>query len=157
MDSDRVAVMSAGQLVEFDSPSKLLENPVSHFSQLVNGWNFRPLFHITYESIYSEIIKIIVNILGIFFFRIFFRIHQRFSLHFFYRANHELLQQAISKIRCNRKLVFRMDVEVFSIDRSHSILSLCWWINHVTRIVRVLTFPTIVYSIQSIFMILQFF
>jgi len=37
MDSDRVAVMSAGQLIEFDSPSKLLENPVSHFSQLVNG------------------------------------------------------------------------------------------------------------------------
>ncbi|EFX82733.1 ABC protein, subfamily ABCC [Daphnia pulex] len=37
MDSDRVAVMSAGQLVEFDSPSKLLENPVSHFYQLVNG------------------------------------------------------------------------------------------------------------------------
>lgn len=37
MDSDRVAVMSAGQLIEFASPSKLLENPVSHFSQLVNG------------------------------------------------------------------------------------------------------------------------
>nr|QBM06364.1 ATP-binding cassette sub-family C member 7 [Daphnia magna] len=37
MDSDQVAVMSAGQLIEFDSPSKLLENPVSHFSQLVNG------------------------------------------------------------------------------------------------------------------------
>lgn len=36
MDSDRVAVMSAGQLIEFDPPSKLLENPTSHFSQLVN-------------------------------------------------------------------------------------------------------------------------
>lgn len=37
MDSDRVAVMSGGQLVEFDAPSRLLENPLSNFSQLVNG------------------------------------------------------------------------------------------------------------------------
>ena len=36
MDCDRVAVMSGGQLVEFDSPAKLLQNPSSHFSQLVN-------------------------------------------------------------------------------------------------------------------------
>lgn len=36
MDSDRVAVMSGGQLVEFDTPSRLLENSMSHFSQLVN-------------------------------------------------------------------------------------------------------------------------
>lgn len=36
MDSDRVAVMSGGQLVEFDVPAKLLENPSSHFSHLVN-------------------------------------------------------------------------------------------------------------------------
>ena len=37
MDSDRVVVMSGGQLVEFDTPSKLLENPNTSFSQLVNG------------------------------------------------------------------------------------------------------------------------
>lgn len=36
MDSDRVAVMSGGQLVELDPPAKLLENPGSQFSLLVN-------------------------------------------------------------------------------------------------------------------------
>ena len=36
MDCDRVAVMSGGQIVEFDSPSKLLQNSSSYFSQLVN-------------------------------------------------------------------------------------------------------------------------
>lgn len=36
MDSDRVMVMSNGQLVEFDTPARLLENSVSQFSQLVN-------------------------------------------------------------------------------------------------------------------------
>ena len=36
MDSDRVIVMSAGQIVECDTPSKLLENTASHFYKLVN-------------------------------------------------------------------------------------------------------------------------
>lgn len=37
MDSDRVIVMSAGQIVECDTPSKLLENSASQFYKLVNS------------------------------------------------------------------------------------------------------------------------
>ncbi|KAI5634798.1 ABC transporter domain-containing protein [Phthorimaea operculella] len=36
MDSDRVMVMDAGRLVEFDHPYKLLNNPESHFTKMVN-------------------------------------------------------------------------------------------------------------------------
>ncbi|CAK1548553.1 unnamed protein product [Leptosia nina] len=36
MDSDRVMVMDAGRLVEFDHPYKLLSNPESHFTKMVN-------------------------------------------------------------------------------------------------------------------------
>jgi len=34
--SDRVMVMSYGKVKEFDSPSKLMKNPKSHFTKLVN-------------------------------------------------------------------------------------------------------------------------
>lgn len=34
IDYDRILVLDAGQVVEFDSPANLLENPNSHFSQL---------------------------------------------------------------------------------------------------------------------------
>jgi ABC-type multidrug transport system fused ATPase/permease subunit len=34
---DRVLVMDAGELKEFESPSKLLENPASHFYQLAKA------------------------------------------------------------------------------------------------------------------------
>ena len=36
MDSDRVLVMSLGEVAEYDTPEKLLENPVSDF-YLLNG------------------------------------------------------------------------------------------------------------------------
>ncbi|XP_023934404.2 ATP-binding cassette sub-family C member 4 isoform X1 [Bicyclus anynana] len=36
MDSDRVMVMDAGRLVEFDHPYKLLRNPLGHFTKMVN-------------------------------------------------------------------------------------------------------------------------
>ena len=36
MDSDRIMVLSSGQIVEWDTPNKLLENPASHFYKLVN-------------------------------------------------------------------------------------------------------------------------
>ena len=39
MDSDRVLVMNEGRVVEFDSPSNLLQNPRSHFYALVHGHN----------------------------------------------------------------------------------------------------------------------
>ena len=35
LDSDRILVMNAGQIVALDTPSKLLENPSSQFSKLV--------------------------------------------------------------------------------------------------------------------------
>lgn len=35
MDSDRVMVMDAGRLVEFDHPYNLLNNPNSHFTKMV--------------------------------------------------------------------------------------------------------------------------
>ncbi|KAH1019385.1 hypothetical protein HUJ04_009211 [Dendroctonus ponderosae] len=34
MDSDRVLVMQEGEMIEFDSPENLLNNPQSHFSRL---------------------------------------------------------------------------------------------------------------------------
>jgi len=34
--SDRVMVMSYGKVAEFDSPNKLMQNPNSHFTKLVN-------------------------------------------------------------------------------------------------------------------------
>lgn len=36
MDSDKVMVMDSGRLVEFDHPYKLLNNPESHFTKMVN-------------------------------------------------------------------------------------------------------------------------
>ncbi|ENN79030.1 hypothetical protein YQE_04497, partial [Dendroctonus ponderosae] len=36
MDSDRVLVMQEGEMIEFDSPENLLNDPQSHFSRLVN-------------------------------------------------------------------------------------------------------------------------
>lgn len=36
MDSDRVLVMHEGEMVEFDSPENLLNDPQSRFSRLVN-------------------------------------------------------------------------------------------------------------------------
>lgn len=35
LDSDRVMVMENGQIIEFDSPQRLIENPQSTFSRLV--------------------------------------------------------------------------------------------------------------------------
>ena len=35
MDMDKLLVMSAGRVLEFDTPLKLLDNPLSHFSSLV--------------------------------------------------------------------------------------------------------------------------
>ena len=39
MDSDKVLVMDNGCVAEFDTPSKLLENNDSMFSQLVHNWD----------------------------------------------------------------------------------------------------------------------
>lgn len=39
MDSDRVMVMDAGRLVEFDHPHKLLNNPQGYFTKMVNETN----------------------------------------------------------------------------------------------------------------------
>ena len=38
MDSDRVLVLDAGQVAEFDTPSNLLEQPHSIFAGLVGDW-----------------------------------------------------------------------------------------------------------------------
>ena len=37
MDSDKILVMEGGRVGEFDTPKKLLENPLSLFSQLVKA------------------------------------------------------------------------------------------------------------------------
>ena len=39
MDSDRIMVLSAGRIVEFDTPHALLQNRESHFSHLVEQVN----------------------------------------------------------------------------------------------------------------------
>lgn len=39
MDSDRVMVMDAGRLVEFDHPYKLLSNPDGYFAKMVKETN----------------------------------------------------------------------------------------------------------------------
>ena len=36
MDSDKILVLDDGRVVEFDTPSKLLENSEGHLSQMVN-------------------------------------------------------------------------------------------------------------------------
>jgi ABC-type multidrug transport system ATPase subunit len=36
MDSDKILVMDAGRVAEFDEPLKLLENPTGHFTSLLN-------------------------------------------------------------------------------------------------------------------------
>lgn len=36
INSDKIVVMSFGQVAEFDSPDNLLKNPKSHFTKLVN-------------------------------------------------------------------------------------------------------------------------
>jgi len=36
INSDKIVVMSYGQVAEFDSPENLLKNPKSHFTKLVN-------------------------------------------------------------------------------------------------------------------------
>ena len=36
MDSDKILVLDDGDVAEFDSPGKLLENPDGHLSQLVD-------------------------------------------------------------------------------------------------------------------------
>ena len=36
MDSDKILVLEDGRVVEFDTPSKLLENSEGHLSQMVN-------------------------------------------------------------------------------------------------------------------------
>ncbi|KAJ1483863.1 hypothetical protein T484DRAFT_1798896 [Baffinella frigidus] len=41
MDYDKVMVLDAGQLVEYDSPQKLLQDPLSHFSQMVQRSRIR--------------------------------------------------------------------------------------------------------------------
>lgn len=41
MDSDKVLVMDSGRVKEFDSPSALLNNPISLFSSLVNEYKTR--------------------------------------------------------------------------------------------------------------------
>lgn len=38
MDSDRVLVMDAGRVAEFDTPARLLARPNSLFAGLVAGW-----------------------------------------------------------------------------------------------------------------------
>ncbi|KAF2073026.1 hypothetical protein CYY_005672, partial [Polysphondylium violaceum] len=37
IDSDKILVIDQGQLVEFDSPQNLINNPTSRFSQIVNA------------------------------------------------------------------------------------------------------------------------
>jgi len=37
MDSDRIMVLDAGRIVEFDEPTKLLKSPDSHFSKTVEA------------------------------------------------------------------------------------------------------------------------
>ena len=37
MDSDRVLVIDAGTVAEYDKPTELLANPSGHFSQLVRA------------------------------------------------------------------------------------------------------------------------
>ena len=36
MDSDKILVLADGEIMEFDSPGKLLENPNGYLSQLVD-------------------------------------------------------------------------------------------------------------------------
>lgn len=38
MDSTKVLVLDQGRVAEYDTPSKLLANPTSMFSELVNNW-----------------------------------------------------------------------------------------------------------------------
>lgn len=39
MDSTKVLVLEQGRVAEYDSPSNLLSNPRSMFSDLVNNWD----------------------------------------------------------------------------------------------------------------------
>ena len=36
-DYDRIMVLDEGRLVEFDTPTKLLQNPNSHYAQMVQA------------------------------------------------------------------------------------------------------------------------
>ena len=43
VDSDRVLVMDSGRMIEFDTPSHLMENPQSTFARLVRQANAQVL------------------------------------------------------------------------------------------------------------------
>jgi ABC-type multidrug transport system fused ATPase/permease subunit len=42
MKSDKVLVLDAGRLIEYDAPSKLLSDPTSHFSSLLKELKAKP-------------------------------------------------------------------------------------------------------------------
>lgn len=57
MDSDRVLVMSSGQIVEFDHPYILLSDPNSHFSSMVKETGTKSsetLFEVAKEAYFQS-------------------------------------------------------------------------------------------------------